>query len=88
MESLVCYHQWALPTKLPNLSLLYKYMEHHGLHHSIDPAGYILVTTAMGVQETTFLRMFPMAELRGERRAVAEPGVRLGEGDTGPIPFF
>lgn len=79
MESLVCYHQWALPTKMPNLSLLYKYMEHHGLQHSIDPAGYILVTTAMGIQETTFLRMFPDADLRAEWRA--RSGQRLGVGD-------
>ena len=79
MESLVCYHQWAVPSKIKDLSRLYKYAEHHGLPLSSDPAGYVLVTTAMGLQETTFLQMFPMAEVRAEWHGHAEN--RVGSGD-------
>lgn len=79
MESLACYHQWAVPSKIQNLSQLYKFAEHHGLPVSSDPAGYVLVTTAMGIQETTFLQLFPMAEIRAEWRGSRDG--RVGSGD-------
>lgn len=79
MESIVCYHQWAVPSKIKEISQLYKFAEHHGLPVSSDPAGYVLVTTPMGIVEHTFLSMFPDCEVRAEWRASLEG--RFGSGD-------